>query len=452
MLCCNGVSFLLSAFCDSWQLGALLCKLETLPVPTVAVLNGTTLGGGLELALACDYRVADSACSQIGLPEVKLGVLPGELKEEVEDVKSSLYCSSCLPGAGGCCRLPRLIGFPRSLPLLVTGKTVTAKEALRIGLVDMLWTQTETEIQNGPSYAWRNELMSCIETGAIGRKRLPIQKRVLKDEVAMPELTSPTTEELEAMLEFSWRDCEEKARKKYGPLPGKLSVAALFSHCLHWFLYVFTFIQLWWKLGWTMPAPFICLETSWKCYYAGSWFESLSVNLLGFVRLATLPETKNVMNLFLISRQLKKQALQFGVESGGQNMAVDINNSTVLVVVGREGMKYSSAFIQGLLYTGLNVMVMLMRGPGAPLKEEVRSLFQYAVKRGHMTAEEVDRRLREKLSFVDHELQLEKPTAHCIVVNMMFEGWEKEKEELRKLKRDLYQIYKVTLHGKYIAI
>ena len=71
----------LSAFSDSWLFGALLCKLEILPVPTVAILNGTTLGGGLELALACDYRVADTACTQIGLPEVKIGVLPGKLKE-----------------------------------------------------------------------------------------------------------------------------------------------------------------------------------------------------------------------------------------------------------------------------------------------------------------------------------------------------------------------------------
>lgn len=48
-------------------------------MPTVCVLNGATLGGGLELALACDYRVADIAkCTQIGLPEVKLGLLPGE--------------------------------------------------------------------------------------------------------------------------------------------------------------------------------------------------------------------------------------------------------------------------------------------------------------------------------------------------------------------------------------
>ena len=56
-----------------------MCVLEALPVPTVCILNGATLGGGLELALACDYRVADIAkCTQIGLPEVKLGLLPGE--------------------------------------------------------------------------------------------------------------------------------------------------------------------------------------------------------------------------------------------------------------------------------------------------------------------------------------------------------------------------------------
>ena len=46
-------------------------------MPTVALMNGTTLGGGLELALACDIRIADNHCKQIGLPEVKLGVLPG---------------------------------------------------------------------------------------------------------------------------------------------------------------------------------------------------------------------------------------------------------------------------------------------------------------------------------------------------------------------------------------
>ena len=60
------------------QLEMVLCSLESLPVPTVAMLNGTALGGGLELALACDFRIADAEhCRQLGLPEVKLGVLPG---------------------------------------------------------------------------------------------------------------------------------------------------------------------------------------------------------------------------------------------------------------------------------------------------------------------------------------------------------------------------------------
>ena len=68
-------------------------------MPTIAVLNGTTLGGGLELALACDFRVADSTCcKQIGLPEVKLGVLPGLLNlfyEPCMMTSEALYqCSS----------------------------------------------------------------------------------------------------------------------------------------------------------------------------------------------------------------------------------------------------------------------------------------------------------------------------------------------------------------------
>lgn len=67
-----------SAYERTRLLQDLLCSLEALPVPTVAILNGTTLGGGLELAMACDFRIADSAfCQQIGLPEVKIGVLAG---------------------------------------------------------------------------------------------------------------------------------------------------------------------------------------------------------------------------------------------------------------------------------------------------------------------------------------------------------------------------------------
>ena len=93
-------------------------RLEALPMPTVAAIHGFALGGGLELALACDYRVgADDGKLNLGLPEVMLGVHPG---------------------FGGTVRTPRLIGAPAALDLMLTGKSLRADEALKLGLVDRL--------------------------------------------------------------------------------------------------------------------------------------------------------------------------------------------------------------------------------------------------------------------------------------------------------------------------
>ncbi|KJE97909.1 peroxisomal bifunctional enzyme [Capsaspora owczarzaki ATCC 30864] len=91
--------------------------LEQSPKPIVAALHGTALGGGLELALGCHYRVAlDSA--HLGLPEVHLGILPG---------------------AGGTQRLPRLIGLQRALDLIVSGQHISAAAALKLGLIDQIF-------------------------------------------------------------------------------------------------------------------------------------------------------------------------------------------------------------------------------------------------------------------------------------------------------------------------
>lgn len=94
----------------------ILDHLARIPQPVVAVIHGACLGGGCELALACDYRVAtDHPRTQIGLPEVKLGIIPG---------------------FGGTQRLPRLVGLQTSLDLILTGKSLDARKAARVGLVD----------------------------------------------------------------------------------------------------------------------------------------------------------------------------------------------------------------------------------------------------------------------------------------------------------------------------
>ena len=85
-----------------------------IPKPVVAAITGYALGGGCELALACDWRVA-SADAKLGQPEINLGVIPG---------------------AGGTQRLPRLIGPARAKDLIMSGRFVGAEEALAIGLVD----------------------------------------------------------------------------------------------------------------------------------------------------------------------------------------------------------------------------------------------------------------------------------------------------------------------------
>ena len=93
-------------------------RIAALPIPTVAAIHGFALGGGLELALACDYRVgADDGKLNLGLPEVMLGVHPG---------------------FGGTVRTPQLIGAPAALDLMLTGKSLRAEEALKLGLVDRL--------------------------------------------------------------------------------------------------------------------------------------------------------------------------------------------------------------------------------------------------------------------------------------------------------------------------
>lgn len=102
----------------SHQLGR---KMADLNKPIIAAINGFALGGGLELALACDFRLA-SDTAQVGLPEVTLGIIPGW---------------------GGTQRLPRLVGPGMAKLLMMTGERIDAAEALRLGIVERVYPQAE---------------------------------------------------------------------------------------------------------------------------------------------------------------------------------------------------------------------------------------------------------------------------------------------------------------------
>jgi 3-hydroxyacyl-CoA dehydrogenase/enoyl-CoA hydratase/3-hydroxybutyryl-CoA epimerase len=123
----------------------LFAKLAATPMPTIAAISGACLGGGLELALACDYRlVFDKPSTQLGLPEVELGLLPAW---------------------GGTQRLPRLIGLERALRVILDRKRLNAVEAFRWGLADAL-AATENELR---------EQFACLAARAIGegKRRIP---------------------------------------------------------------------------------------------------------------------------------------------------------------------------------------------------------------------------------------------------------------------------------------
>src|SRR5712691_3482541 len=92
-----------------------LSRLEQTPKLVIAALNGHTVGGGLEIALACDIRIARQEAGKIGLPEVNLGVLPG---------------------TGGTQRLSRMVGKSKAIELMVTGNTFSFEEAKDLGLIN----------------------------------------------------------------------------------------------------------------------------------------------------------------------------------------------------------------------------------------------------------------------------------------------------------------------------
>ncbi|OGC05654.1 hypothetical protein A3H38_05405 [candidate division WOR-1 bacterium RIFCSPLOWO2_02_FULL_46_20] len=138
-------------------------QIENLPFPTVAVINGACLGGGLELALACTYRlVTDNEKTSLGCPEVNLGIVPGW---------------------GGTQRLPRLVGLLNALPLILSGKPVKAAKALRIRLADAIAAKefvkekTDAFLEDCLTESGRKKIFKA-------RQMMPLRQRILESNPA----------------------------------------------------------------------------------------------------------------------------------------------------------------------------------------------------------------------------------------------------------------------------
>lgn len=154
-----------------------LDKLEALVYPTVAVINGFALGGGLELAMACDYRlVIDNPKPILGLPEVQLGIHPG---------------------FGGTVRTVQISGVRAAMQLMLTGKSITAAKALRIGLIDRLCTAEH----------WKQAAIAMLNSGQ-PKATAPLTDRLLNLAIARPLLAK--------MLR---KQVRRKARKDHYPAP-----------------------------------------------------------------------------------------------------------------------------------------------------------------------------------------------------------------------------------------
>ena len=167
----------------------ILSRIGSLPFPTIAVIDGACLGGGFELALCCDFRIAtEGSKTKIGLPEVNLGVLPG---------------------FGGTQRLQRLIGLSKALELILGGKIINGKKAEKLGMVD-----------------------ACVPVGYLGFKRETFVKAVLDDKERAKIISKRYKANLlerhlpNVILYFARKEVMKKTRGQY---PAPLAVLDLYE-------------------------------------------------------------------------------------------------------------------------------------------------------------------------------------------------------------------------------
>lgn len=209
-------------------------KLASLPFPTIAMIDGACLGGGLEMSLACTYRIATShPHTRIGLPEVNLGILPG---------------------FGGTQRLPPLVGYAKAMELIIGAKRLKGEKALKLGLVDACVPSGYLEFK-------KEEFIEEILTGNLKKKLCCSRKGI------------------------SWYEKLAPVRKIIGRVAEKKVLAKTHGH---------------------YPAPLAVIRVMEESF-GKPLKDGLQIERQAVTQLALTPISKNLIELFFISEQLKKE-------------------------------------------------------------------------------------------------------------------------------------------------
>ncbi len=291
---------------------AVFNDLEQLPFPSIAIINGACMGGGLELALACTYRLATGEeKTKIALPEVKLGIFPG---------------------FGGTQRLPRLIGLINALDLILTGKTIDAKKAFRIGLVDKYFAQGHLEFRT----------QEFID--AILNKKLNLRKKPFR------------------LME-------------YFPFTREIIFKKAKDNLTH-------------KVHSDFKGPYKALELI-KDSFGNDLQIGVEKEARAFAHLAITPESKNLIDLFFISEEIKKDFKDIPFDNKIEKTAV-IGNG----VMGRGIIWLFSKYASDIRIK----LRKLEQVEG--ILNATSKLYSYFVKTRKMTKKEVDFKLN-KLSYTN---------------------------------------------------
>jgi len=144
-------------------------NLESFPLPTVAAINGHALGGGLELALCCDFRFMEKNCGRIGLPEVRLGMIPA---------------------FGGTQRLPQIIGKTRAIEMMFKGLQITAEKAKEINLINDIFAKDELYGLARQATGAIAKIKQCVNTGLNEgfEKGLLMEQKLFRENIVKPDV------------------------------------------------------------------------------------------------------------------------------------------------------------------------------------------------------------------------------------------------------------------------